>query len=184
MKTRHLILMLLLASGGTILTKKKIQKELYFLALIARKDLKYRAHYYGPYSSEVEEGLDELIGAGFVNVKEEVFGIDSSRGFEFKRFDFSLTKSGGKLAKILANKNLEVYQTIEGFINNLKELGDPDYLSLSLAAKAHFILSKEGKSMKRSEIGDKAKEFGWNVNDNDIDTAISILKKMGFVKEE
>jgi len=184
MKTRHLILMLLNASEGRIDSKTKLQKELYFISLMLNKDLEFKAHYYGPYSTEVETALDELIGAGFVDVKREVFGIDYNRGFEFKRYNFSWTESGQELVKVLKEENPEEYKIIESFVRKLQEVGDPGYLSLSLAAKAHFILSKESKPMTRRQIRKKAKKFGWNVNDHDIDIAVDILKKLDFVKEE
>jgi len=176
--------MLLKASGGKVDSKTKLQKEIYFISLLLGKDFGFEAHYYGPYSTEIERGIDELIGAGFVNMKREIFGIDHNRGFEFKRYDFSSATSGQKFAEILKKENSEEYRIIENFINKFKEVGNPDYLSLSLAAKAHFILSKQGTPMSKAQIREKAKEFGWNVKDNDIDIAISILKKLNFVKRE
>jgi uncharacterized protein YwgA len=183
MKARHLILMLLEASGGRIESKTKLQKQIYFISLLLDKDLGFKAHYYGPYSVKVEEGLDELIGAGFVDMKRNVFGIDMERGFEVKRYEFYLTESGQKFAKILSEENLSEYRQIQEFINCLKDIGELDYLSLSLAAKAYFILSKENRPMNKEELIRKSREFGWNVSKEDINKAIEILTNLNFVQK-
>jgi len=182
MKVRHLILMLLEASGGLIESKTKLQKEIYFISLKMKENIKFQAYYYGPYSFEVEEGLDELIGAGFVDVRRTVYGIKSDTGFEHKRYSFSITESGKKLIDSLVIENSDKYKEIECFTDTLKKIGNPDYINLSLAAKAHFILTRENQGLTREQIMEKAKNFGWNVSENDIKTAANMLQGLGFVK--
>ena len=183
MKARHLILMVLNAWDGAIESKTKLQKTLYFISLLLNRDLGFKAHYYGPYSLEVEEGIDELVGAGFLDVEWHILGIDTRYGFEAKRYDFSLTESGKEFAKILTVENSDDYNIIKEFVKKLKEIGNPGYLSLSIAAKAYFILNKEGKPMNKYEIITKASSFGWQVNENDINVAVDILSKLNFVEE-
>ena len=175
MRDRHLILMLLKASGGSIASKTKIHKEVYFLSLILDEDFGFQAHYYGPYSPNVEQGLDELMGAGFVEKESTVFGINKNQGFEYKRYDFSLTKSGEKLAEELLGEHPEYYRKIENFIKTLDELGGPDYLSLSIAAKAFYIIDRIGETMNAAQISEKANDFGWRIKRRDINRAIKIL---------
>jgi len=183
MKARHLILMVLNAWGGKIESKTKLHKIIYFISLLLGKDLKFQAHYYGPYSLEVEQGIDELVGAGFLNVKRDVLGINIKFGFEAKRYEFSLTKSGKKLAKTLKKENPDDSKTIRKFVKKLKEIGDPDYLSLSIAAKAYFILDKEEKAMTKDDIMTKASNFGWKVGEEDINVAVEILSELDFVEK-
>lgn len=184
MKTRHLILMLLYASEGEIDSKTKLQKEVYFISLLLKRDLGFKAHYYGPYSTEVEVALDELIGAGFVDVKRDIWGIDTRYGFEAKRYNFSLTESGRKFAEILKEKYPEEYKKVEEFVGKLKEIGNPDYFNLSIAAKAYFILDKEGKPMTKNDIIKKSHSFDWKINKKDINVAVDILSKLNFVREK
>jgi len=181
MKIRHLILMLLKASGDRIESKTKLQKEIYFISLLLGRNLEFKAHYYGPYSFNVEQGLDELIGAGFINMKRDVFGIDMERGFEVKRYEFYLTASGKKFVKILEKENSNEYKKIKEFVNKLKEIRNPDYISLSIAAKTYFILNKEGEHLSKSQIIDKANKLGWDISKNDINVAIDILKKLDLM---
>lgn len=184
MKARHLILILLDTLGGKINSKTKLHKEIYFISLLLNMDVGFKAHYYGPYSPKVEQGLDESIGAGYVNMTHQVFGVDPNRGFEFKRYDFSLTESGKRFAEILKKKHSEEYEKIEEFTRKLQEIGDPDYLRLSLSAKAYFILDKAGISMTDSQIAEKAKEFGWNVTEDDITSAVEIPVQLGLIERE
>ncbi len=183
MKARHLILLLLKESGGKIVSKTKIQKEIYFVSLLLGEDFGFKAYYYGPYSLEVEHGLDELVGAGFVNVERDIFGIDTKYGFDIKRYNFSLSDSGKKLAEIKAKENTNENAIAKSFLEKLRDMGDPDYLSLSIAAKAYFILDKEGKALNKEQIMEIAMQFGWKVNKDDIIIAVNILKTLDFVKE-
>ena len=184
MKARHLILILLDTLGGKIDSKTKLHKEIYFISLMLGRDIGYKAHYYGPYSPQVEQGLDESIGAGYLNMTHQVFGMDPNRGFEFKRYDFSLTESGKRFSEILKKKYPEEHKQIKGFARKLREIGDPDYVTLSLSAKAYFILDKAGIAMTDSQIAEKAKEFGWNVTEDDITTAVAILEKLDLVQRK
>jgi uncharacterized protein YwgA len=183
MKARHLILMLLKASGGKIGSKTKIQKQIYFLSLLFKTNMGFRAHYYGPYSPDVEQGIDELIGAGFVNMDSTYFGFNTNKGFEIKRYDFSLTDSGNNLAKILTKENPEKYHQIRTFIDALKNTGNPDYMALSIAAKAYFILDQAGKPLTTEQLREKAQHLSWQVEKEDVDKAIDILGHLNFVQK-
>ena len=180
MKIRHVLAILLHASGNSISSKTKIQKEMYFLSQLLNEDFAFRPHYYGPYSPRVEQALDELIGAGFLEVKQKVYGLDYQRGFEMKRFDYSLTPSGDKLAEDLEKKFSNGASTISLFVKKMEDVGNPDYLNLSIAAKVFFILAKQGGQMKINEIEKQASEFDWKINRTDISNAADILKQLGF----
>jgi len=174
--------MLLKASGEKIESKTKLHKELYFISLLLNKDFGFKAHYYGPYSQEVEQGLDELIGAGFVDVKCDSYGINQKKGFEAKKYEFYLSNVGRKLLDRLIEEYPKENKTIKEFVDNLKDIGDLNYISLSLAAKAYYIIDKEGKSMTYEQIIEKAKAFGWDVDVSNIDEAAKILLKLGFIQ--
>lgn len=184
MKIRHLILLLLRAEGDKFEGKTLLQKEMYFISIKLKRNLGFRAHYYGPYSPDVEQGMDELIGAGFVDVEWNTYGIDSDSGFEMKKYTYVLTESGKKLADALEINDRVSMTTVRGFVEKLEKLGSPNYQSLSLAAKAYFILQREGGSMNKNKMKNNMLAFGWNVRDSDIESAIGILNGLKFIKEK
>ena len=180
MNVRHVLAMLLHTSGNSISSKTKIQKEMYFLSKLLNEDFAFRAHYYGPYSPMIEQALDELIGAGFLEVKREVYGLDYQRGFEMKRFDYHLTPSGEKLADELKEKHGSEAAEISGFAKKMEDVGNPDYLDLSVAAKVFFILDEQGEKMTIDEIKKEAGGFDWRINETDVGKAVAILKQLEF----
>ena len=180
MNIRHVLAVLLHASGNSISSKTKIQKEMYFLSKLLNEDYAFRAHYYGPYSPMIEQALDELIGAGFLEVKREVYGLDYQRGFEMKRFDYHLTPSGEKLAEELKEEHSSESAKISAFVKKMDDVGKPDYLDLSVAAKVYFILARQGEQMAINEIEEEAKGLDWRINETDIGKAVAILKQLEF----
>jgi uncharacterized protein YwgA len=184
MRIRHLILALIRQSGDCVEGKTNLQKEMYFISIILGMDLGFKPHFYGPYSPEVEQGLGELIGAGFVDMKWNSYGVDSESGFEMKKYTYTLTESGKRLSDILAGESPEYdIKKIKSFVDKLKEMGSPNYQSLSLAAKAYFILKKEGEAMNKKQLKENMLAFGWKVPDEDIESAVGLLSELGFIKE-
>ncbi len=185
MKIRHIVLMLIYNSdNGTIRSKTLLQKEMYFLALKMRKDFSYKAHYYGPYSPEVEQSLDELVSIGLVEQNRQRLG-DNGRGFEIQRFDYSITDQGKEMVNyLLENEEVrKINDIIFSFIDNLKKVDSLDYLNLSLAAKTYYILSKDKSSMTKEKFQDTAKKLNWKLHPDDIHIAKDILGKLGFIEQ-
>ena|GEM_PF-1044570 len=179
MKARDLILVLLDAEGGSIASKTKIQKEIYFIADQIGLNLHYRAHYYGPYSPDVQDGLEQLIAVGFVSVQSHEWGVDP-RGFEMKRYDFSVTSTGKEIVNTIKQEDGVIFEKIQQVVKRLKEIEDLNYINLSIAAKVHFISRKEGIPLKPAEIKSKARSLGWKITDADIENAEAILQKLGY----
>lgn len=180
MLVRHIVLKLIGASGNKIESKTKIHKEMYFLSKLMQKDFGFRAHYYGPYSPQVDEALDELFGAGFLVVNANRYGMDYDRGFEKIRYDYVLTASGEKLLVELEEKAAMPSQ-IADFVQKLKDIGDPDYLDLSIAAKVLFLRDSKDIRLSVDEIKKEARELGWRLREEDIEKATQILRELGFI---
>lgn len=138
-----------------------------------KQDYSFRPHYYGPYSPEVDDALDELMGAGFVNVTQNIYGIDYDRGFELKRYDYELSESGYRFFEELQEQGLD--KRIKHFIEQLNEIGNPDYLNLSFAAKVDYLRSSKVTPLSREEIQNAARALGWRLSDTDINKAQDIL---------
>lgn len=166
----------------TVKGRTLLQKLIYFISDILKTESRYKAHYFGPYSPYVENELGDLMGMGFVEVNVTSRGVDFTRGFEVKRFDYRLTDGGERLANAYAKENPDVNEKIKDFLNKLKNAGDPDYIKLSVAAKTHFILNREKKPLTKEDITSIAKEFDWKIRKNDIDDAVKILHTLDYIK--
>lgn len=180
MEARHLILMILGSCGKEIESKTKLHKITYFISILLKKDYAFNAHYYGPYSRPIEEGLGELTGAGFLNEIICSYGQDSPNGFEKKKYTYNITEAGNGLLKHLKTKYVNEYSDIEKYTHRLKE---ENYLNLSIAAKSYFILSREKQLLTCEQIREKAREFKWNISEKEIDSASQILKYLNLLDD-
>ncbi len=179
MEARHLLLMILDACGKRIESKTKLHKIAYFISIILKKDFQFSAYFYGPYSRSIEEGLGDLTGVGFVNVTICSYGVDPAHGFEKKRYSYEITKTGEGLLEHLKTQYSGEYKTIRQKADILKE---ENYVNLSIAAKANFILNKENQPLTLDQIRAKANKFNWKISSGEIDSAIEILENLDFVR--
>src|SRR2546422_982066 len=119
----------MLAHGGPIKGKTKLQKTMYFLGVLSgqAKDLGFRPHYYGPFSPAVAEAIDDLRGLGFVDESVASIGSVDASGFEVARHDFSLNKDGRSVADANANKQPKEYQKIREAVKKFAKVEHYDY---------------------------------------------------------
>jgi uncharacterized protein YwgA len=185
MKIDRLVLLVLDHSGGAISGKTLLQKRCFFLGELLGKDLHYQAHYYGPYSVEVEEGLAKLKGLGFVQERSLGFGVADNVGFEVRRYDYTLTDDGRTVVKTLKQRQPAECAEIMSILDNLKGAGDTgDYVELSIAAKTCHILSETESPMTTSAIRTAAEDLGWDISEESINKACDFLQKLNVIKEE
>ncbi len=178
MEPRHLLLMILDAFENKMQSKTRLHKIAYFTSIIVKEDFDFDAHYYGPYSQQIEDGLGELIGLGFLDVNILSYGTDYNIGFEKKRYDYQVTQSGKQISSHLKEKYKQQYGTITETVEKLKDKG---YIELSIAAKAYFILNMENQPLTLEQIRSKAREFKWNIAGTEIELAVQILKELDLV---
>lgn len=175
MNPSQFLLALINAYGNKVQGRTLLQKIGFFVPLLAQLPINfgYHAYYYGPYSATIDGTLTQLKNLGFVEETSTGFGIMSG-GFEICRYDYSLTDDGKKiLAPFL---NTKEYQAVESAVSKIRAAGDPNYMELSIAAKAYFILTSEGKPLSASELKREAKKFNWEVNEQSLSRAVKFLQ--------
>jgi uncharacterized protein YwgA len=180
MEARHLLLMIIDACGQKIESKTKLHKIAYFVSNILKKDFQFNAYYYGPFSRSIEEGLGELTGAGFLNANICSYGVDSTHGFEKKKYTYEIKDTGKELLKHLKTLYPGEYNTIKEKTDILK---GEHYADLSFAGKLNFIFEKENRPLTLEQIRTKANEFNWKISGSEINSAIKILKKLFPVEQ-
>jgi uncharacterized protein YwgA len=171
----------LLAVGGEIRGKTKLQKTVYFLGVISGHLEELGYHFYGPYSEEVADAVDRLVAVGFVD--REIrggSGVDEF-GFEVYRYDHRLNPDGAAVAKTKAAQWPEFWQTLKHAAEGLKKAPHVDYMKLSIAAKTYFMLGEKKAPATMTELSDLAKRFGWSVTANQVRDAANYLSTLGLV---
>jgi len=174
----------LLAMGGEIKGKTKLQKTVYFLGLMTDclEDLGYRAHFYGPYSDDVAEAINRLKTIGAVDQNVRGGGAVDKSGFEVCRYDFSLNDEGRELAEETARQNREFHGELSKAAKAFNEVGDLDYMKLSVAAKAYFMLGEKKGRATLAELAKVARRFGWEVTPEQVQDAAKYLGQLGLVE--
>ncbi len=183
MKPTDFLLCLVDASGGKVEGRTLLQKRAFFVTELIGSDfgLKFDAHYYGPYSATVEGTTTQLKNLGFLQESSTGFGIVSD-GFEVRRFNYSLTGDGEQLLEGL--RGTPEYNSIKTATERVLAAGDPNYVELSIAAKAYFLLKKkEGGSMSVAELIKEARKYNWSISPESIHRAVSFLSAVGLASE-
>jgi|SRR5581483_2985974 len=178
MNASQFVLSLIHACGGRVQGRTLLQKTGYFVSLLTGLpvDLRYNAHFYGPYSATMDGTVTQLKNLGFVEEASTGFGIVSG-GFEVRRFDYCLTDDGKRICDPIL-KTPE-YKAIADAVQKIQNAGHPDYMELSIAAKAFYILNKQGKRMTAQELLSEAEKFNWNISEHSLSRAVDFLKLVG-----
>ena len=183
MDTRDFVSLTLLAAGGRVEGKTKLQKLVYFVGILtgSLEELGYRPHFYGPYSDDVAYGITQLKAIGAIDQKVSDWGYDQS-GFEVRRYDFFLNESGRSYATKIAYLNTDLWGRIRSAVEVYKQHGDRDYMSLSIAAKSYFLLRQKEAPATNDELAKLASQFGWTVSSEQVGEAVDYLVSLGLVK--
>jgi uncharacterized protein YwgA len=179
----RIILLLLESNNGKISGKTLLQKKVYFLAELLNLELGYTAHYYGPYSPEVDEGLTRDKALGFIVEQTLGFGVDDDIGFEVRRYDYALTEDGKEVVRSLRQRFPKSVERITVALGVLMKDGDHNnYVKMSIAAKTHFLLKQ--KKVPLSDTQRAARELGWNISPTALQEAIEFLVKAELLPVE
>jgi hypothetical protein len=175
---RETVLLVIDAAGGKIEGRTPIQKLCYFAGLAINEDLGHRAHYYGPYSREVEVAVENETFAGDLAESMRTF---NASGREGRQYTYELTDQGKKFVKEIRTGKADAAARVAPIVQKLGELV-PGYRQhpLSLAAKVDLILRQQGALMA-DQIPAVAKGLGWEVNDDEVAEAVHILVGIGRV---
>lgn len=183
MHVQDLILLVIGNEKGKSLQGRTIlQKKLYFLSVLKEINLGFGPHYYGPYSSWVSENLDILVSARFLNEVTETFETDKNIFGEIRRHTYSLTPDGdiviGEIRK--ETEYMDWKQELDRL--NKQELAK-DFNTLSIAAKVYYIVDQQ-ESATPEQIRKVAKEFGWKLNELQIENVRSFLEDLSLISVE
>ncbi len=180
MSIRDVLVLAYKAFDGDMRGKTLLQKRVYFLSVMLGIDMGYEAHYYGPYSDQVASTNSELKSLGYISESSSAWGYDQ-RGFEMARYDFKLTDIGNRMADRKIEKEPELSTQIHKAASVIKQAGDLDYMELSVAAKAYYVLNKLNGKATLEAIGEMLPRFGWSVSQRQLERATDFLEKANLI---
>ena len=159
-----------------------LQKKVYFLSVLMGVNFDFTAHRYGPYSSVLAGHLDSLVAHGFLNEDIESFATastDRNVFGEIRRHTYFLTDDAEELWSDIENDSEFPEWKEKLDCINAHEIAH-DFNKLSIAAKVHYIVSWRGKRTIE-QVQKVAREYGWNVEKDDIEGVLSFLTALGLV---
>ena len=180
MLARDVLILAYKAFEGGMKGKTLLQKRIYFLSVMLGLDLGYEAHYYGPYSEQVATLNMEMKSLGYLSESSSAWGYDQ-RGFEMARHDFKLTDAGNRLAERKGERDPALWSKIEKAALVVKQAGDLDYMELSIAAKAYFVLNQLNGKAALEDIAGMLPRFGWKVTEAQLEKATEFLCKADLI---
>ena len=179
MHIQDLILLVIGSEENGIRGRTLLQKKLYFLSVLKGIELGFGPHYYGPYSSWVAENLDILVSARFLNEVKETFETDRNIFGEIRRHTYSLTTDGKDvMGEIGQEAEYTAWKQKLDMLNSQPLASD--FNMLSIAAKVYYIVNQQG-SATPEQIRKVAKEFGWSIEDPDIEGVLSLLEALSLI---
>lgn len=183
MNSTDFVILLVDAFGGNVQGRTLLQKRAFFVTLLGELDvdLGFDAHFYGPYSSAVDNSVTQLKNLRFIEESANSYGVDST-GFEMKRYDYKLTSDGQQIAAAL--RGTAEYRKIRSAVERLSEAGNLNYFELSIAAKAFFLLRKKAKAMSKQEVIREAQKFDWDITPSSLETAVSFLERISVLQRD
>jgi uncharacterized protein YwgA len=187
MKTYDFVHLVIHAAGDSVQGRTKLQKLVYFVGALTRhlERLGYRAHYYGPYSPDVAGAVQELRGLKFLEQNAISFGTTDRSGFEFSRYDYSLTKEGKEVADEKARTNPAEWEAIKKAVQTINSTNTQDYVRFAIAAKTHLLSRQNSTGLSAEELKAKTAEHGWSAfTSEQYQEALEFLNLVGLSPSE
>ena len=175
MDAEDIVLGIVRAGGGEIPGRTYLQKVAYFVSEMMGIPMGFGPHYYGPYSSSITAETDSQVAMGRLTEITETFGDDQVR------YTYRFKPEGEEYLKVIEDFDEEGFRRLTQIVNTIKATG-ADYNQLACAAKLHYLLQKAGGKISRATAKEEARNLGWEISDNDIDTAIQVLQQLDMAQ--
>ncbi len=137
------------------INRTTLQKALFFIDRLYRKDGEYQAHYYGPYSKIVDEQIQRLTGANFL--KETMTTRINER-----MFSYEILKDAEPIIINLIEKNPKLSKTIRELLAYLQK-NKFTTNQISAIAKVQFIQDYLHFKGLKEDTKAIAKQINWYI---------------------
>jgi uncharacterized protein YwgA len=159
--TRDTVLLIVRAAGDSVQGRTVMQKLSYFSGLELSASPGHRAHYYGPYSSRVEDALNLAVVAGDLHELVERYPDWYGSGPDTLKYTYQLTDAGKAKALELAEEHAAEWERIEHAVAAIRTvIPDLNQKTLSSAAKTYLIVSESDETVQEDHIPQLAEKLG------------------------
>ncbi len=181
--TKDLVLMLIDANEGVIEGRTVLQKISYFAGKKLGWKLAFAPHYYGPFSTEIEDSTDLLVSQGLLTEMIERLPVSNpTTGFGLRKYTYNLTQRGEKYLRQRLSQFPKTPKAAEELVKSIKRESGLNPSVLSAAAKIHYIVSAEGEPLSTEAIAEKAADIGWDLGKEEINQVGELLVSLRFLK--
>jgi uncharacterized protein YwgA len=178
MTTRDTVLLITHAAGDQVAGRTVMQKLAYFTGLGLQTALGHRAHYYGPYSSKVEDAVSNAVIAGELHETVERMPHWGGGPDVFK-YTYDLTPVGRARVDGLIENSSPEWARVRGSVGAIKNvLPGLDQKTLSSAAKIYLIISESEEGVDEASIPALAKRLGWDLDASQVQDTVSLLERL------
>jgi len=156
--------------NNTLQGRTLLQKAIYFLNETMDLGIRYRPHYFGPFSEDVANTIASLVAVGALREMVECLPA-SSDPFDGCRYTYILTELGRLMLEQEPDGDLE---------SACREiLGETDdYSELAAAAKLHHIIKRHGGDFSYEAVMANAHDLGWKLQPRQIENAARLLVRL------
>lgn len=153
-----------------------LQKLVYLASLKTSIDATYYAHYYGPYSEGVAEGISRLWRFGCVH---EDVPTSSHPGYAY-----SLTRDGERLGAEVSDGDMqEAYGEIKRIVHACREFCELRQAQMAYAAKIHYMRTYNNRpDADVDEIIGMGRTAGWSMTAENVRAGLRLLARLGLDK--
>ena len=181
--TRDTVLLITHAAGDRIAGRTVMQKLAYFCGLGLNTALGHRAHFYGPYSSQVEDAVSNAVIAG--ELHETVERMPHWHGGpDVLKYTYDLTEAGKARVDGLIEHNSQAWDRVRDAVEGIRAvLPNLDQKTLSSAAKTFLIISESEEGVEEAEIPELAKRLGWELDPDQVSKTVALLERLDLLDD-
>jgi hypothetical protein len=150
-----------LHAAGTIPSRTMLQKLVYLAATEEERTSLFAPYFYGPYSADLQETVEELTVAGLIEETATQLEPWEPTPFDIVRYSYRLTPLGESGVEDVP---VETIQRAARVVHGAREAGAWNQASLSMAAKLHHLRQVD-PDLGDDNVPALARQFGWRMTE-------------------
>ena len=161
-----------------------MQKLAYFTALGLNTRLGHRPHFFGPFSSKVEDAVGNAVIAGELYETTDRFS-DWRGGPDVLKYTYKLSTVGKSRVDRLIEHNSDEWDHVRDSVQGIRQvLPGLDQKTLSAAAKTYLIISESEEGVDEEKIPALARRLGWELDTDQVSDTVKLLEQLDLLENE